>query len=119
MSEIIATGAGASARGIATAPLRISIGIEGTFEPFSGRDTLVTSRHFERGNWQRDFNLVRRLGVKEFRYPVPWHRVERTDRRYDWRELDRALGSALEDEGLTIIADPLHHTSYPAWLRGG
>jgi beta-glucosidase/6-phospho-beta-glucosidase/beta-galactosidase len=99
-------------------PGKMSIGIEGTFEPFSRRDTLSATRHFESGRLAADLDLVKQLGVDEFRYPIPWHRVEGREGMYDWREVDRSVAEA-GSRGLTLIADPLHHTSYPAWLRDG
>jgi len=38
--------------------------------------------------------------------------------RYDWSWLDPYL-QAVQDYGLDPIVDPLHHTSFPAWLKGG
>jgi hypothetical protein len=97
--------------------MEMSIGIEGTFAPQSGKDTLSLTGHYELP--QRDFKLIRELGVQHFRYPIPWHRIERQPGSYDWGFLDRVLPSIQDDFGLTIIADPLHHTSYPAWLHRG
>lgn len=97
----------------------VSVGIEGTFEPTSGKDTLSPTGHFRCDAWSRDFELVRELGVVEVRYPVPWHHIERERGRYAWRRLDRIIGNAYDEHGLTLIADPLHHTSYPRWLKGG
>lgn len=98
---------------------RVSIGIEGTFEPATGRDTLTPTGHFKPGNSARDFALVRQLGLAEVRYPIPWHHIERERGRYAWRRLDRLIGTAHHEYGLSIIADPLHHTSYPRWLERG
>ena len=95
-----------------------SIGIEGTLEPISGRHTLRASRHYQSAGWDADFQLIRDLGVNEVRYPIPWHDIERTPGRYHWRRIDRILQSA-ETRGVHIIADPLHHTSYPRWLTKG
>jgi hypothetical protein len=97
----------------------VSVGIEGTLEPASGRDTLRATGHFRNAQWSRDFKLVRRLGVAEVRYPIPWHRIERERGRYRWGLLERILASATQEHGLSIVADPLHHTSYPPWLEGG
>lgn len=97
----------------------VSVGIEGTLEPKSGRHTLLSTGHFRRGRWREDFGLVRWLGLGEVRYPIPWHEIERERGNYRWRRLDPVLASATEEHGLTVIADPLHHTSYPPWLRGG
>lgn len=97
----------------------ISVGIEGTLEPVSRRHTLDVTGHFRGRRWSDDFGLVAQLGVAEVRYPIPWHAIETTPGQYRWRRLDRVLGDAVETFGLSIIADPLHHTSYPHWLEGG
>lgn len=96
-----------------------SIGIEGTLEPVSGRHTLGVSGHYRSARWRDDFALVRQLGLAEVRYPIPWHDIERQPGRYHWRRLDEILENAIAGHGLRIIADPLHHTSYPRWLEHG
>lgn len=98
--------------------MRVSIGIEGTYEPVSGRDTLRATGHYRRSRLAADFQLVRRLGVDEVRYPIPWQRVEARRGVYDWSFVDRAMDAAAQ-AGVQVIADPLHHTSYPRWLRDG
>lgn len=95
------------------------IGIEGTFAPQSGKDTLAITGHYDNDQWQQDFALVAQLGIRQFRYAIPWHRIERTRGVYDWRMLDRMMPYIYEELGLSIIADPLHHTSYPRWLQQG
>ncbi len=96
----------------------VSVGIEGTLEPVSRRHTLEVTGHF-RGRWRDDFGLVAKLGVTEVRYPIPWHAIEPIPGKYRWRRLDAVVGHAIEAHGLSLIADPLHHTSYPHWLDGG
>src|SRR4051812_48604252 len=97
--------------------MKLSVGIEGTYAPQSGKDTLSETGHFV--DPLHDFQLVRELGITEVRYPIPWHRIERTRGEYDWSTIDAVLPRAVDELGLDIIADPLHHTSYPAWLSGG
>lgn len=97
----------------------VSVGIEGTFEPASGRDTLVATGHFRGSRFEEDFGLVRALGVSAFRYPIPWQHIEVEPGTYRWRRMDRIIESACGVHGLSLIADPLHHTSYPRWLTGG
>jgi hypothetical protein len=97
----------------------IGIGIEGTFAPQSGKDTLASTGHYEDNQWRRDFALVAQLGIQQFRYAIPWHRVEAVRKVYDWRLLDQMIPYIYEDLHLSLIADPLHHTSYPRWLQQG
>jgi beta-glucosidase/6-phospho-beta-glucosidase/beta-galactosidase len=98
--------------------MHIAIGIEGTFAPHCAGDTLSVTGHFAPGQAARDLDLVRDLGLSEVRYPIPWHAIERRRGSYDWQLMDSVLQHAAPN-GLTIIADTLHHTSFPAWLDGG
>src|SRR4051812_44781784 len=98
--------------------MKVSIGVEGTFAPHCGKDTLAITGHYKATQWRSDLELIRDLGIDEFRHPIPWHRIERQPGEFCWRHLDQVI--AYSDElGLSIIADPLHHTSYPAWLSDG
>jgi hypothetical protein len=99
--------------------LRFGAGVEGTFEPKSGRDTLKITRHFSEERYREDFRLAAELGLRELRYPMPWHVVERTRGHYDWTTLDAILQAADQYPEISIIADPMHHTSFPRWLEGG
>lgn len=100
-------------------PFPIGIGIEGTFAPQSGKDTLASTGHYENDQWRQDFALVAELGIRQFRYTIPWHRIEQERGVYDWRLLDQMIPYIYDELGLAIIADPLHHTSYPRWLQQG
>jgi len=97
--------------------MKITTGIEGTFAPQSGLDTLSITGHEDR--LEEDFALLEELGIQECRYPIPWHRVESRRGHYDWSFLDRVLTLVEARPGLSIIADTLHHTSYPHWLKKG
>ncbi len=97
--------------------MRISTGIEGTFAPQTGRNTLSVTGHEEL--LREDLALIEELGIGEFRYPIPWHLVEQVPGTYDWSFVDRVLSVVHEELELSIIADLLHHTSYPAWLVDG
>jgi hypothetical protein len=98
---------------------QIGIGIEGTFAPQNGLDTLALTGHYQDNRWQADFALVAQLGIRQVRYPLAWHRIERVRGVYEWGLLDQLLPFIYEGLGLEIIADPLHHTSYPQWLQQG
>jgi hypothetical protein len=56
-----------------------SVGIEGTLEPRSGRDTLVRSGHFRNQRWPEDFKLVRGLDLTEVRYRFVSHSRHRPE----------------------------------------
>src|SRR3954464_9566791 len=98
--------------------MKISIGVEGTFAPQCGKDTLEITGHYKGARWQSDLEIIRALGLDDFRYPIPWHRIEQRPRDYCWTALDKVIRHATE-LGLSIISDPLHHTSYPVWLTNG
>jgi beta-glucosidase/6-phospho-beta-glucosidase/beta-galactosidase len=99
--------------------MKIEVGIEGTFAPQCGKDTLEVTGHYRDERWQEDLKTISELGIRQFRYPIPWHRLEREPGQYDWQFLDQLIPYATEELGLSIIADPLHHTSYPKWLTDG
>jgi beta-glucosidase/6-phospho-beta-glucosidase/beta-galactosidase len=98
--------------------MKVSIGVEGTFAPQCGKDTLAITGHYKAKQWRKDLEIIRGLGLEDFRYPVPWHRIERNCGEYTWTSLDAVMAYA-SDLNLSIIADPLHHTSYPDWLTDG
>jgi len=89
---------------------------ESTYLPAHDVDILETSGHL--GRRDADLALLRDTGMARLRYPVRWHRVERSPGSFDWRDTDAALG-AIRDAGLEPIVDLVHHTSYPRWLVGG
>src|SRR5205823_1350028 len=91
-------------------------GFESTYMPLHDVDVLRTTRHDER--WYDDLRLVRDAGIRRLRYPAPWHRIERARGRCDWGWLDAVL-AGMRELGLTPILDPIHHTSFPRWLRDG
>ncbi len=85
-------------------------GFESTYMPGHDADVLGLTRHDTR--WRDDLRLVRDTGIRRLRYPIPWHRIERTRGQYDWSWTDAVLAE-MRELGLSPIADPLHHTSYP------
>lgn len=91
-------------------------GFESTYMPAHDTDVLETTRHLEL--FHHDLGRVARGGIRTLRYPVPWHRIERERGDYDWSWMDAVMRS-MEDLGLDPIVDPIHHTSFPAWLDQG
>jgi len=54
-------------------------------------------------DWQETFvALLDEVGVRKFRIPVYWDRLERQQGSYDWWELDRILYEASQREGVEI-----------------
>jgi beta-glucosidase/6-phospho-beta-glucosidase/beta-galactosidase/glycosyltransferase involved in cell wall biosynthesis len=91
-------------------------GFDSTFLPVHGVDMAETSQHSSR--WRHDLDAVLGSGVKRFRYPLRWHRIEPEPGVYDWSDTDAALDH-LRQHGAEVIADLVHHTSYPDWLTDG
>jgi beta-glucosidase/6-phospho-beta-glucosidase/beta-galactosidase len=91
-------------------------GFESTYMPAHDKDVTETTEHDRR--WRADIRLLSATGVKQLRYPLRWHRIERAPGRYDWDQTDEAL-THIRDEGMAVIADLVHHTSYPRWLDHG
>jgi beta-glucosidase/6-phospho-beta-glucosidase/beta-galactosidase len=91
-------------------------GFESTHIFGSGKDVLELTLHTE--NVREDLDLVKACGLDMMRYSVPWHSVERVPGKYDWTWMDKAMGR-MHLMGIEPIVDPLHHTSFPAWLEGG
>jgi beta-glucosidase/6-phospho-beta-glucosidase/beta-galactosidase len=91
-------------------------GFESTYLPGHDIDVLALTRHDIR--WRDDLRLVRDAGIRRLRYPIPWHRIERSRGQYDWAWADVTL-EGLRELGLSPIVDPLHHTSFPRWLADG
>jgi beta-glucosidase/6-phospho-beta-glucosidase/beta-galactosidase len=91
-------------------------GFESTYLPDHDTDILETTRHLEL--FGHDLELVANAGIRALRYPVPWHRIEREPSRYDWSWMDSVM-AAMARLGLDPIVDPVHHTSFPAWLELG
>jgi len=83
--------------------------------PNTYQDVLSTTHHYE--FFKKDLQKVKNFGIKIIRYPIPWHLIEAKKDVYDWCWMDKALKEIKRFE-LQIIADPLHHTSFPTWLSG-
>jgi hypothetical protein len=88
---------------------------ESTYQPVFDVDVMETTGHSLR--WREDLDLLAACGVRDVRYPVRWHRVEREPGRFDWTETDEQL-AYLHERGLRPIVDLVHHTSYPRWTGG-
>jgi beta-glucosidase/6-phospho-beta-glucosidase/beta-galactosidase len=88
---------------------------ECSYLPAHDVDIIETSQHDMRR--KSDLALLAACGVSRVRYPVRWHRIERSRGEYDWSETDEVLGY-LQEQGFRPIVDLLHHTAYPIWLTG-
>lgn len=91
-------------------------GFESTHLFGTGQDILGTTQHIER--WREDLTRLLDAGIRDLRYSIPWHRIERQRGTYDWEWIDQPFQFMLEN-GMAPIADPLHHISFPEWLTDG
>ncbi|MBM3673934.1 MAG: glycosyl hydrolase family protein [Actinobacteria bacterium] len=86
-------------------------------------DELAASRHLE--HQDADLAAVAALGVRWWRYGMPWRETEPEPGTYDWTLWDRAL-AACDRAGLVPIVDlchfglPDHYPGFcdPAWVDG-
>lgn len=94
------------------------LGIEDTFVyPIDSTgaplDEHVLTEHSLR--WREDLTLLRDLGATAVRYGVSWPLVHLAPNRYDWSFLDELIPFAVDELGLTIVADLVHYGT-PRWL---
>jgi beta-glucosidase/6-phospho-beta-glucosidase/beta-galactosidase len=94
-------------------------GIEDTFVPQTRRghrslDDYELIGHYE--HWREDLTLARDLGLKAFRWGVPWYRVEPEKGRFEWQWVDEVIGFMAEDLKIPPIIDLMHY-GCPLWLK--
>ncbi|WP_025156009.1 family 1 glycosylhydrolase [Leifsonia aquatica] len=68
-------------------------------------------------NWRSDIASAAALGATGLRYGVSWPLVHIAPGRFDWSVLDERIAYAVQEEGLTVIADLVHYGT-PTWLDG-
>jgi hypothetical protein len=86
-------------------------------------DELTASAHWQ--HQDADLAAVAALGVRIWRYGMPWRLAEPEPGVYDWTQWDRAL-AACERHGLVPVVDlchfglPDHYPGFcdPAWVAG-
>lgn len=91
-------------------------GFESTHIFGSGQDVLGSTKHIE--HWRADLERLLTEGITTLRYSAPWHRIEPRPGVYDWSWFDGPM-AFLRAHKMQPILDPLHHTSFPAWLADG
>jgi hypothetical protein len=86
-------------------------------------DELSSSAHL--AHQDEDLAAVAGLGIRMWRYGMPWRLTEPEPGRYDWTHWDRAL-AACDRHGLTPVVDlchfglPDHYPGFcdPSWVDG-
>lgn len=99
------------------AGIRFGVGIEDTFVPQSRPglrplDEYELTGHYDR--WREDVDLVASTGARALRYGLPWYRVERERRRFDWSWADAVVDRIL-GHGIELTIDLVHYGT-PLWL---
>jgi beta-glucosidase/6-phospho-beta-glucosidase/beta-galactosidase len=75
-------------------------------------DEMASCNHYE--HWQKDFSLVREMGIQYLRYGPPIHKTFLGPGRYDWDFADLAFAE-LKRLNIVPIVD-LCHFGVPDWL---
>jgi beta-glucosidase/6-phospho-beta-glucosidase/beta-galactosidase len=90
-------------------------GFECTAFPQVGTDELEQQQHYKW--WASDFIRIHDMGVRVFRFGVPWHLVNPAPHVYEWRWVDQCI-DLMGMLGLTPIVD-LFHFGTPLWIEHG
>ena len=96
------------------------LGIEDTCVYPVDPDATALDEHELTGhsdNWRADLTLARSLGATAVRYGVSWPLVHTAPEVFDWTVLDEVVPFAVDELGLTIVADLVHYGT-PRWLPG-
>jgi beta-glucosidase/6-phospho-beta-glucosidase/beta-galactosidase len=65
-------------------------------------------------HWEKDFGLVKDMGIEFLRYGPPYYKTHEAPDRFDWSFTDVAF-TRMEELGITPIVD-LCHFGVPDWL---
>lgn len=86
--------------------------VDGSEQPL---DEHVLTGHSE--SWRSDLQLASELGATALRYGVSWPVVHVAPGEFEWGDLDEIIAFAVDELGLTIVADLVHYGT-PTWLPG-
>ncbi|MEO7310066.1 MAG: family 1 glycosylhydrolase [Chitinophagaceae bacterium] len=75
-------------------------------------DEMEKTRHYE--HWQKDFDLVKEMGIEFLRYGPPYYKTHLAPGKYDWAFTDATFGR-LKELGIVPLVD-LCHFGVPDWL---
>ncbi len=75
-------------------------------------DEMEKTQHYE--NWQKDFELVKEMGISYLRYGPPYYKTQTGAGSYNWSFTDETF-NRLNEMGITPIVD-LCHFGLPDWL---
>ncbi|MEC5148841.1 family 1 glycosylhydrolase [Cryobacterium sp. GrIS_2_6] len=66
--------------------------------------------------WREDLLAAKEHGASSVRYGISWPRVHVAPDLFDWSELDERIDYAVDELGLTVVADLVHYGT-PTWLE--
>jgi beta-glucosidase/6-phospho-beta-glucosidase/beta-galactosidase len=75
-------------------------------------DEMEKTDHYK--NWEKDFGLVKELGIEFLRYGPPYYKTHLAPGKYDWSFADETFNK-LKELHITPIVD-LCHFGVPDWL---
>src|SRR6188474_1538871 len=75
-------------------------------------DEMEKTFHYD--NWEKDFHLVKHLGIEFLRYGPPYYRTHIAPGKFDWDFTDTTFNK-LKELHITPIVD-LCHFGVPDWL---
>jgi len=84
----------------------------------NGKNPLVGDAVDHWRRWERDFDLLREIGVNSYRFSVEWARIEPEPGRYDIKAVDqysRMIDRLLEYNIVPMVT--LHHFTHPSWFH--
>lgn len=76
-------------------------------------DEMEKANHYK--YWQRDFELVKEMGINHLRYGPPYYSTHVAPGKYDWSFTDQTFNTLKEME-ITPIVD-LCHFGVPDWIE--
>ena len=79
------------------------------------RDVLDATRHYEQ--FERDFDLQQRLGIRELRYPAGWDKILVSPYEYDFKRVAPIMES-MRRRGFVPTIDLCHHKA-PKKIQNG
>lgn len=75
-------------------------------------DEMEKTSHYD--NWEKDFGLVKQLGIEFLRYGPPYYKTHVAPGKYDWDFADKTFHK-LKELHITPIVD-LCHFGVPDWI---
>jgi beta-glucosidase/6-phospho-beta-glucosidase/beta-galactosidase len=104
--------------GSQSSPFIFATGVENSYPTLKTKDgvhridEMASCGHYD--HWQKDFQLVKELGISHLRYGPPYYKSHVGPGKYDWSFSDETF-AGLKELGIIPIAD-LCHFGVPDWI---